>query len=410
MSANGLSSVPLSWKNITVRLGQLKPWDHNPRQSTEKQSRALVRSWDKFGQVHLFAVDPVFNVIDGHQRLTGLLLDHGPDFRVEARQSNRQLTDAEQRELSVTLHQGAVGHWDWDELGKWDGVDLVDWGFDGDTLTDWTRDVGALNNLLESENPEPPDDPGAQIDKAEELREKWQTETGQLWIIPSATGDGEHRIICGDCTAAEVVARVMGGEKAGAVVTDSPYGIEREGVNNDDPEGLRSLFDGCLSVLPVDDAVIVNFQSPRLFPVWLSACENSGLAFERALWSYKPNGIRFPWRGWILKSDIILLHTSGNPPWPNNPPNCHDTYTYTHEYELKESGGWHGSVKPMSVIESLVGHTSGSIYDPFLGSGTTAVAAERLARQCRGVEISPAYVAVSLERLAQMGLEPYPEN
>ena len=215
MSANGLSSVPLSWKNITVRLGQLKPWDHNPRQSTEKQSRALVRSWDKFGQVHLFAVDPVFNVIDGHQRLTGLLLDHGPDFRVEARQSNRQLTDAEQRELSVTLHQGAVGHWDWDELGKWDGVDLVDWGFDGDTLTDWTRDVGALNNLLESEKPEPPDDPGAQIDKAEELREKWQTETGQLWIIPSATGDGEHRIICGDCTAAEVVARVMGGEKEG---------------------------------------------------------------------------------------------------------------------------------------------------------------------------------------------------
>ena len=54
----------------------------------------------------------------------------------------------------------------------------------------------------------------------------------------------------------------------------------------------------------------------------------------------------------------------------------------------------------------MTGHTTGIVYDPFVGSGTTLIACERLGRKCRAVEISPAYVAVALERMAAMGLEP----
>jgi len=64
---------------------------------------------------------------------------------------------------------------------------------------------------------EPPDDPGAQIDKAEELREKWGVELGQVWEI------GEHRLVCGDCTDAAVVAAVMRGERAQLCFTSPPY-------------------------------------------------------------------------------------------------------------------------------------------------------------------------------------------
>ena len=80
--------------------------------------------------------------------------------------------------------------------------------------------VDELEELLgDLFKPEPPADPGPMTDKAAELQKKWQVELGDVWEI------GEHRLVCGDCTDAEAVAQVMRGKKAGAVVTDPPYGI-----------------------------------------------------------------------------------------------------------------------------------------------------------------------------------------
>ena len=140
------------WTNTTVKLGDLKPWTQNPRQSTKKQARKLLESWEKFGQVQTIAVDPDGNVLDGHQRLSALLTVYGPTYRVDARQSNRALTEQERKELVITLHAGSVGSWDWDSLSGWDAPDLMEWGFDSETLADWKRDVGALTSLVASES------------------------------------------------------------------------------------------------------------------------------------------------------------------------------------------------------------------------------------------------------------------
>lgn len=145
------------WTNTTIKLGDLKPWTQNPRQSTKKQARKLLQSWEKFGQVQTIAVDPDGNVLDGHQRLSALLTVYGNGYTVDARQSNRALTEQERKELVITLHAGAVGAWDWDSLSGWDAPDLLEWGFDTDTLSDWKRDVGALGNLLGSEEIEIPE-------------------------------------------------------------------------------------------------------------------------------------------------------------------------------------------------------------------------------------------------------------
>ena len=79
------------------------------------------------------------------------------------------------------------------------------------------------------------EDPGAQVDKAAELQAKWGTALGQLWAI------GRHRLLVGDGTGAENVARLMGGEKAGATSTDPPYKVGIDyGEEGDDRKALEA--------------------------------------------------------------------------------------------------------------------------------------------------------------------------
>lgn len=222
----------------------------------------------------------------------------------------------------------------------------------------------------------------------------------------------DHKLICGDCTDAAVVARVMGGERAGCCVTDPPYGINREGIANDDPEGLRALFDGCLAAMPIDDGVLIAFQSPRLEWVWLDATRAAGWHPERLLWMYRTGQAAYPWRGWYMRSDVLRVVSIGNPEWPKMPEAATDCYTVNindaETIKVTSVGGVssHSTIKPIDVVQDLAQHTTGDIYDPFLGSGTTMVAAHRLGRRCFGCEIDPGYAAVTLQRMSDMGLTP----
>jgi hypothetical protein len=102
---------------------------------------------------------------------------------------------------------------------------------------------------------EPKDDADAepQIDRAEELRQEWGVEPGQLWRLPSRTPGHEHRLICGDCTDAAVVERVMGGERARLVLTSPPY----PGADMWDDLGLVSEIERVgLDALRVSNSVV----------------------------------------------------------------------------------------------------------------------------------------------------------
>ena len=257
----------------------------------------------------------------------------------------------------------------------------------------WRQDE--LDALLDGLTPKTAGDTEPQTDRAEELRQAWGVESGQMWQL------GEHRLICGDCTDAATVARVMGGEKAQAVVTDPPYGINREGIPNDDPEGLRALFDGCLAVMPVSDAVMIAFQSPRLEWVWLDAMRAAGWKSERLLWMYDENDQTKPWHYWLMCSQAIRIASIGKPDWAECKAH-HDTYVIGLSREFRAGGDGndyaHASVKPVGVVADLVAHTTGIVYEPFAGSGTTGIACENLGRRARMVELDPKYCAVILER------------
>ena len=160
----------IEWQTIQVRLGDLVEWAKNPRQLSTKDGKQLEKGMAKFG-----LADPLIvnadgkSLIGGHQRRRILLSKHGPDIQVDVRVPSRSLDTAELEELAIRLNRN-VGDWDMDLLAN---------GFDVDTLLEWGFEENDLD--LNLWLPEPKEDPGAQMDKAEELRVKWQTALGQLW-------------------------------------------------------------------------------------------------------------------------------------------------------------------------------------------------------------------------------------
>ncbi len=120
----------IAWTNETRKLCDLKPWSRNPRQINRDQAKRLSESFDEFGQVETIAIGPENEVYNGHQRLSVLLDKHGRDYEVEVRVSSRALTEKEREKLTVFLHKGAAGEWNFDTLANEFEVDeLVEWGF-----------------------------------------------------------------------------------------------------------------------------------------------------------------------------------------------------------------------------------------------------------------------------------------
>ena len=405
----------ITWSNVQVTLGELQPWADNPRLSSKRQAQRLLDSWRQFGQVQTVAIGPSGQVYDGHQRLSALLTVHGPSYQVDARRCSRELSDVERRALVVTLHAGAVGSWNWDNLANWDAGELQEWGFDSETLTNWQRDVGALGNLLQSEKAESAD-AEPQIDRAAELNEKWQVKPGDLWRI------GEHRLACGDCTDKAVVERVMGGELCDMWLTDPPYAVgyaDKNAYLNSIAPGNRIQTPIINDHLTLDDAarlwkeaatLALQFSADHASYYWF-ACQGGDQMMMMMM--------RLSEAGWRVRHELIWVK--------NNHVLGRTDYNYKHEpilYGWKKDGkhrffggfqtsvlefpkpqnsDLHPTTKPVELIERLIGNSSQTgqaVFDGFLGSGTTLVACQNLGRRGRGVEISPEYCAVVLQRMS----------
>ena len=375
----------ITWHTEQRRLGDLKEWDKNPRQLSEHDAKHIKTSMDKFGVADPLIINLDNSLIGGHQRKHIL---SNPETIVDVRVPDRQLNEREAEELAIRLNKN-TGAWDFDLLANgFDVPDLIDWGF-----TEKELQLGGFD--LEGDKT---DDPGAQMDRAEELREKWGVESGQLWQL------GEHRLICGDCTDRAVVERVMGGEKADITLTDPPYGLgekKESGKNdyqqyNDTRENLIILAEKWLPIArSISKAV---FFFPGVTNAWIYPESDWVMC-----WFYAGGQLRSPWgvNCWqpilCYGKDPSLAGGHGGRPDAvemNVPANANDID--------------HPCPKPLTLWEWLVNRLSFNngevVYDPFLGSGTTLIACERLGRKCRAIEISPAYCSVAIQRWADMGV------
>jgi len=382
--------MDIEWRNETRRLRDLIPWEHNPREINRKEAERLGDSLSEFGQIQTIAIGPDNEIYDGHQRkaVWSLLPQFGPDHEVDVRVASRTLTEKERQKLVVYLHRGTTGAWNFDELANTFEVDeLLEWGFEeADLQLDWGKDDATP-------------DPGAQVDKAAELQEKWQCARGQVWEV------GRHRVMCGDSTSAEDVARLMDGERAQAVVTDPPFGVRGDEWDTFGSE--QSFIDFTARWLSVGKRftdVVVSFMADKNVPPLFVAAAQADWSYRRALIWRKPPGSQFAGASldgfWF---DFEIVQVFGNPTFAPRK----DTQMAVLEHRTV-TGQEHGCEKPIPLLCQLVegySQPDKAVLDQFSATGTTLVACEQAGRIGYGMEIEPKYVAVTLERLTGMGLE-----
>jgi len=382
----------------------------NYRLHPDNQQHALAGSIDDIGFIRSVTVNRrTGRVVDGHLRVTLAARSGVATLPVEY----VDLSEAEEAQALLSLDpiaaMAASDKQKLDELMR-------------AVQSDDERVQAMLSEMAEREGldygkVEPPADPGAQVDKAEELRQKWGVESGQLWQL------GDHRLICGDCADAGVVDRLMEGDKADMVFTDPPYNVGivcgthdprspkyQSGRKIDNDSMPDSAFDEQLFIwfssmarVMRDGAAFYVCAPPgrtetqfrnalnRVSGIPLRQCivwvKNSAV-FGRQDYHWRHESILYGWKDGA--AHYFTENRKQNTVWEVDRPTVSE---------------FHPTMKPVELPEKAIENSSKAgwvIYDPFLGSGTTLIACERLGRKCRAVEISPAYVAVALERWATM--------
>lgn len=399
----------MTTKNLTyLSPAKLKPYDKNPRQN-EKAVEAVKRSLVEFGFQNPIIADKNLNVIAGHTRLKAaqaLGLKEVPVLIADG------LTPAQIKAYRIADNQtGNIAEWDMEllplEIGELEaeGFDVSLLGFPDDELERITQ--------KETEGLTDPDE----IPEAPEAI----TKPGDLWLL------GDHRLLCGDSTKAEDVARVMGGEKAGLMNTDPPYGVGYVNEGRPNPGVAKPrVAKPRVANDTLQDAELQSFleksfrnaksEALKINAAWylwhahltqgfFAAAAAAAVILHRQIIWVKPVMLltrgQFHWKhepcfmGWV----------EGNQPPDYGAGNKERNQTTVWEIgainqtERKELN--HSTPKPVGLFTiPLIKHTLPKeiCFEPFAGSGPQFIAAEQLNRRCYGLEISPQYCDVIVKR------------
>jgi len=415
-----------------AKLAELTPDAHNANQGTPRGLNLLDKSLSQYGAGRSILVDKAGRINAGNktaERAADLGIDDvlivptdGTQL-VAVQRTDLDLTDPAGQARALALYDNRTSELDL----AWDPAELL--ATSPDLLAElWTaEELAELGEGWTKE--EPAEDPGAQLDRAEELREKWGVKTGDLWELDSGKGYA-HRLVCGDCTDKAVVEQVMeGGERAGMVWTDAPEGVTvgdknkylnsiapsnrvEENLENDtldEPQltaMLCAAFDNALAACLAGAAWYVAAPAGPPHLLFGQVLKERGIWRQTIQWiknnsTFSPMGVCYHWQaepiffGWI----------------PNAGHRWYGGRKQTTVWEIDRpiASPEHPTMKPVELVERAIANSSQHgeiVFDPFVGSGTTGVACERLGRKARMIEIAPAYVAVCLQRMADMGITP----
>jgi DNA modification methylase len=371
-------------------LDRLVPSPRNARTHGDAQVAEIAGSIRAFGFTNPILVGDAGDVIAGHGRLAAARLLGLPEVPVIALQG---LSETQRRQLMLADNRIAMNAgWDLEMLAlelqdlSAIGADLSALGF---TSQELARALRGVSSGLTGENEIP------------KLRETAVTAAGDIWCLDS------HRVVCGDSTNPETVAALLQSQKPTLMVTDPPYGV------NYDPEWRnKRALSGSSRIGKVRNDQRADWADAwRLFPGNIAYVWHAALQTPTAAASLEREG--FIIRAQIIWAKERLVIGRGDYHWQHEP--CW--------YAVRSKGNWtgdrkqttlwtipsggqdaeteHGTQKPVECMRRPMlnnSKASETVYDPFLGSGTTLIAAETIGRACLAVEIDPRYVDVAIRR------------
>jgi DNA modification methylase len=384
---------------VYLPIERLVPYARNSRTHSDAQVAQIAGSIREFQWTNPVLVDGDGGIIAGHGRVLAarqLGMQAVPCIRLG------HLSPTQRKALVLADNKLALNAgWDDDALRleleelQSDGFDLGITGFSGDELADLLAD--RTEGLTDPDAaPEPPVNP--------------VTVPGDVWLL------GKHRIVCGDSTDADTVARVLNGVSPHLMVTDPPYGVEykpdwRSGldsvkrstgtVQNDGQSDWReayALFPGDVAYVwhaglrsaEVAQSLIACGFNLRAQIIWVKphfALSRGDYHFQHEPCWY---AVRTAGKGhWAADRKQTTIWQIVNGTFQGGKAKAEDAKT------------GHGTQKPVECMKRPIENNSSpgqAVYEPFSGSGTTIIAAEMTGRACHAIELNPAYVDVAVKR------------
>lgn len=377
-------------------LKELKPAAYNPRKKLkkgDKEYEKIKQSLLKFGYVDPIIVNEDLTVIGGHQRLTVLKdLDYETAKCVIVK-----LSKEDEKALNIALNK-ITGQWD-DALLADLLLDLQESDFNLDLTGFEPPEIDdILSNVHDKELSED------EFDVEEELKKPTVSRRGDIWQL------GKHRVICGDSTKSETYDQLLGDKKANLVVTDPPYNVDVEEtagkiLNDNMSDGdfyqlLLSMFTQVENHMETDASIYVfhadteglNFRKAfKDAGFYLSGCciwKKNSLVLGRSPYQWQHEPCLYGWK------------KKGKHQWFSD-----RKQTTIWEYDRPKSSKDHPTMKPIQLMAYPIQNSSmrGTIVlDPFLGSGSTLIAADQTGRVCYGIELDEKFVDVIVKRYIEV--------
>jgi len=376
-----------------IQLSEIKSNPNNPRLIKDDKFKKLVNSIKEFPKMmdlRPIIIDNDNMILGGNMRLKALLELKYSEVPNGWIKKAKDLTADETRRFVIADNVG-FGEHDWDILAnEWHVEQLAEWGLD--IPLDFETELEAKEDDFAV--PEG----GIETDIV----------LGDLFEI------GEHRLLCGDSTDSDQVAKLMNGQKADMVFTDPPYKIETEGgCKGSIGQGLKKQGDSIefianfeptefLQVLPLifekNKLNAYIFCNKELLPDYLIWARDNRYSFNVLIWK-KPNAIPI---GDSHRPDIeYLLLFRKSAIWNNGLKDVN----YSRCLEFGRESGLHPTMKPIELIANemkISSNENSLVFDFFLGSGSTMVAANQLKRKCFGMELDPKYCQVIIDRMKNL--------
>jgi DNA modification methylase len=364
------------------KISDIKLNPNNPRLIKDDKFKKLVQSIKDFPEmldIRPIVVNQDMIILGGNMRYRACKEAGIKEIPVIV----TDLSEEKQREFLIKDNTSG-GEWDWDMIAnEWDTEELIEWGLDIPVFN--IEDAGTA----EEDDFDVPDG-GIETDIV----------LGDLFEI------GEHRLLCGDSTDSDAVAKLMDGKIADMVFTDPPYGVSYQSnmrTKSDKFEVLKNddvFITEWINNLPLfSNGFVFVWTSWKVLKDWIEICSQIGELSNLIVWDKGGGGIGDLKKTFLTDFEIALV------------------YHRSAEIKGKRLGsvwsvGKDGANKYLHPTQKPVGLAAMAIeniltinkicLDFFLGSGSTMVASHQLNRKCYGMELDPKYCQVIVDRMIKL--------